>query len=391
MKPEITGRPLSGREGTPAPIPRRLLFVVADDWYFLSHRSSLACAAAAEGWTVGLATRVSDGARRLAALPLEVLETPIPRASASLGFVLGSASQFLRAYRRFRPDVVSAIALKTAIPAILAAVGWPRTRLVVTVAGLGFLFTGPSNGIGGRGRLLLVALGALARLRRFEVIVQNDEDREILSGYLPAGTIHLVRGTGIDTDHFCPLPEPETPFTVGFAGRMLKHKGLRDLVEALRLLRSRGDAVPAILAGRADSENPTGIPEGEIRRWESEGLVRWWGEIEDIRRLWECCHVAVLPSFREGSPRALLEAAACARPAVAADVPGCRDVVRNGATGLLVTPRDPEALAAALLRLRDDPEDRRRMGLEARRVVEEEFPSRKLDREVLAILNAPEN
>jgi glycosyltransferase involved in cell wall biosynthesis len=167
---------------------------------------------------------------------------------------------------------------------------------------------------------------------------------------------------------------------------MLAIKGVADAVAAARLLKQRGVALRLWLVGPSDSENPTAIPPATLRGWQQEGLVEWLGQVDDIAGLWRRAHIALLPSHGgEGLPNTLLEAAAAGRPMIATDVPGCRELVRTGETGILVPPRDPAALADALARLAADAALRQRLGAAARRLVEDEFGEARVAGETLAL------
>jgi len=161
--------------------------------------------------------------------------------------------------------------------------------------------------------------------------------------------------------------------TAAFVGRLLEDKGIRSLIAAHRLLREKGVAVSLLLAGTPDPANPASAPIEEIEAWSREPGITWLGHVSDIRTVWARAHIAVLPSRREGLPKSLLEAAACGRPMVATDVPGCREVVIPGETGLLVPVDDPQALAAAIERLIGAPDLRARYGQAARQRTVSEF------------------
>ncbi len=166
---------------------------------------------------------------------------------------------------------------------------------------------------------------------------------------------------------------------------MLRDKGVVELVGAARLLRDRGVALTVRLVGPPDPDNPASIPAKQLESWRNDGLVEWIGEVDDVSGIWRDAHIAVLPSYREGLPKALLEAAACGRPMVATDVPGCREVVRDGETGLLVPLGDTVALADALQRLAEDPDLRRRLGQTARRMIEDDFSEQIVVCETMAL------
>ena len=171
----------------------------------------------------------------------------------------------------------------------------------------------------------------------------------------------------MDADGLQPLPEPAGPITFGFAGRLLVDKGIRALVAAHGILRSQGHELNLIIAGNPDPANPTSVSRGEVEQWIKRPGITWLGHIDDIVSLWRMCHLAVLPSHREGLPVSLLEAAACGRPLIATDVPGCREIVIENETGLLVPIENPTALAQSIIRLAESPQLRARYGTAARR------------------------
>jgi glycosyltransferase involved in cell wall biosynthesis len=244
-------------------------------------------------------------------------------------------------------------------------------------------------------RLRRPSLGIALRLAtsrdRDWVIVQNPEDRDAL---IALGTaqqrIVMIRGSGVDCNHFQPLPDPEAaPVTIALVSRMLRDKGVLDAVAAVRLLRGRGLPVELLLAGPTDPDNRGSLTAESLVSLASGPGIQWLGPVADVRSVWRRSAIAVLPStYGEGVPKALLEAAACARPIVASDVPGCREVVRPGATGLLVPPRNIDKLAAALAALAGDPQRRAAMGRAGRALVECEFAEDIVAGETLAVYQA---
>jgi len=220
---------------------------------------------------------------------------------------------------------------------------------------------------------MLLRLG----LRRDSAVglVQTPDDCEALTrlGVKPERIV-LIPGCGIDADRFRPIPEPDGQVTVAFAGRMVADNGVRTLIEAQRILRASGVQSGLLLAGTPDPADSTGIPQIEVAGWGRESGVTWLGQVTDIATVWRRAHIAVLPSrCGKGVPKSLLEAAACGRPLIATDVPGCREIVIHEKTGLLVPVDDPQALASAILRLVRSSPQRVRFGVAARRLVDERF------------------
>ncbi|MGA9005879.1 MAG: glycosyltransferase, partial [Xanthobacteraceae bacterium] len=192
---------------------------------------------------------------------------------------------------------------------------------------------------------------------------------------IPKSRIALISGSGVDISRFKPLPEPPPPLTFGFVGRLLDDKGVRTLVEAFRLLRRRGSDARLLIAGTPDPANPASVTEVEAQSWNKEPGITWLGHVGDIAGLWARVHVAVLPSRREGLPLSLMEAAACGRAMIASDVPGCREVVIHGQTGLLFPVDDASTLAAAMEQLVGAADLRVSYARAARKLAVEKFAS----------------
>lgn len=364
----------------------KLLFFVTEDWYFCSHRLPLARAARDAGYDVRVATRVAAHGETIRAEGFGLI--PLRDFNRSIGnpiHELASLIEILRIYRREKPDLIHQIAIKPALLGSLAArlahLGRPGVpRMVNMIAGLGSIFTSRSV----KARLLRppvkLAIRLLLNRPNARVIVQNPEDGQLLTGggLVAPERLALIKGSGVDLAQYAATPEPATdadhPPIAAQVSRMIWDKGAGVLVEAARLLRARGVVVRVILAGTPDPENMATIPEAQLRAWHDEGIVEWVGFCDDVPGLWRNSHIAVLPSwYGEGVPKSLLEAAAAARPMVAVDGPGLREVVIDGETGLLVPPRDAGALADALALLLGDGALRRRMGEAARARAERNF------------------
>jgi len=218
------------------------------------------------------------------------------------------------------------------------------------------------------------------------MLMQNPDDRAtLLAMGIPEYHIVVIPGSGVDTETLRPLPEPPEPITVGYVGRLLDDKGVRTLVRAYRQLREQGMPVALVLAGTPDRANPASLPPDEIAAWKHEPGIDLPGQVEDISKVWQRAHIAALPSRREGLPKSLLEAAACGRPMVATDVPGCREVVLPGKTGLLVPVDDPAKLAEAIQKLAATPELRKSYGAAARQLAVERFSAKAIGEQVVRL------
>jgi glycosyltransferase involved in cell wall biosynthesis len=218
------------------------------------------------------------------------------------------------------------------------------------------------------------------------VLVQNPDDRAVIESLgVDDERIALIPGSGVDVEAMTPLPEPAAPITMAFVGRLVESKGIRTLLAAHERLGRGGRDIRLLIAGLPDPANPGSIAPAEIEAWSRRPNVRCLGFVEDIAALWASAHIAVLPSYREGMPLSLLEAAACGRPLVATDVPGCREIARAGINALLVPVENADALADAVDRLADDAELRRKFGAAGRELVATEFSSARVGRDLIAL------
>jgi glycosyltransferase involved in cell wall biosynthesis len=353
----------------------RLLIVANVSWFLVSHRLPVAVAAREAGYDVHVAAAPDETSAAIEAAGLTFHPIPLRRGAAGLAADLGTLRALAALYRRLRPALVLHVTMKPVVFGGVAARLAGVPHVIGAVAGMGsmFLAAGPAA----RARVSLVRrllrFGAAVPGRWF--IFQNDAD---LAEFAAQGIARpdravLIRGSGVDLRRFVPAPEPTGPPVVVLPARMLRDKGVVEFVEAARRLHARGVAARCALVGGADPDNPSAIPPAQLEAWQAEGAVEWWGHRTDMPVVHAQSHVTCLPSYREGMPKALLEAAACGRPIVTTDVPGCRDCVEPGVSGLLVPARDPAALADALEALLGDPARRAAMGRAARARAEREF------------------
>lgn len=302
------------------------------------------------------------GARHVS-LPMDVRGLN-PLADAAL------VARFNRHFRELRPDVILSWTIKNNLYGAMAAkrLGVP---FVPNVSGLGTAFLSG-------GALQKVAEFLYSRAFRGldTVFFQNGEDRALFlsRGLVVESQARLLPGSGIDLDRFAPVPLPEGPPVFLMIARLLRDKGVLEFVEAARRVRTRHPEVRFVLVGAADAANRTAIDAATARGWVAEGLIDWPGPTNDVRPAIAAATAIVLPSYREGAPRTLIEGAAMGRPLIATDVPGCRDVVEDGRTGFLARVRDAESLAQACERLIAlPPAARAAMGAAGRARMERDF------------------
>jgi glycosyltransferase involved in cell wall biosynthesis len=364
---------------------QKILYLVSEDWYFVSHRIPMARAARKAGYEVHVATRVRDCAAQITGEGFVLHPIDWRRGTLNPFRLLAAVLETRRLYRQIRPDLVHHVALVPSLVGSLAALGLPIVRLNA-LAGLGFVFTSDSTKARAVRPLAKLLLGWLLKRADTTVLVQNSDDYAVVVGLgVPNTSVALIPGSGVDTDVLKPIPEPAGPFTVGFVGRLLDDKGVATVVAAHERLNQQGAAVRTLVAGEGDPSNPASIADRVLDRWRTIPHLRLLGHTADIRAVWSEAHVAILPSRREGLPKSLLEAAACGRPLIATDVPGCREIARPGINALLVAPDDSDALAGAIEALANDPDRRVRFGQASRQIVVSEYSSTRIGSEIVAL------
>jgi len=360
----------------------RILYVLNVDWFFLSHRLPIALEAQRLGYEVHVALGLTTHEERLRALGFVVHPLRLDRSSMNPLGALRNVAEIQGVVRKVSPRLVHLVTIKPVLLGGVAARLAGAPAIVAAVPGLGYVFAS-------RGPLAVLRralIGGLYRMalahRNLRVIVQNRADHAVISerfGVDPRRVV-TIRGSGVNLEEFRMQPVPSGPPVVALVARMLADKGVREFVAAARALRTarEGTGEPArfVLVGEPDPGNPTSIDEAEITGWVRDGIVERWGRRDDVSEVMRSASLVVLPSYHEGLPKVLLEAAACGRPVVATAIPGCREAVEPGETGLLVPVRDPAALAAAMGELLDDPSRRLAMGLAARARAEREFDVR---------------
>jgi glycosyltransferase involved in cell wall biosynthesis len=367
--------------------PRRILYVVNDAPFFLSHRLPLAEAASRAGYEVHVAVPEHGSMRRISEAGLRLHSIPFLRRGMNPVKEVRTFMALLQLYRRLRPDLVHHATIKPNLYGGMAARLVKLPAAVTGVTGLGYVFMA-------KGWRAAVVRGIVQRLyglalkhRNSRVVFENPDDRTLFlkNRIIPPEQAALIKGSGVSMDRFFPRPEvPGLPLVV-IPCRMLWDKGVGEFVAAAALLRARGIRARFALVGDSDPDNPSMVPVSQLQQWHAQGVVEWWGYQADMADVFAASHIVCLPSYGEGLSKALTEAAACGRPIVTTDVAGCREIVRHHENGLLVPPRDAKAVADALARLIESPELRRRMGRRGRQIAVEEFAVERVVAETLAI------
>ena len=353
---------------------RKIAVISANSaWNLVNFRAELMRALQAEGYRV-IALAPDDGyAPRLAGMGVEFQPVPMKSSGISPLEDLFLLRRYFAILRNIRPDLFLGFTIKPNIYGSLAAhaIG---IKVINNISGLGTAFI--KKGLLTR---IVTALYRLALRRSSTVFFQNREDLGLFveGGMVRSDQARLLPGSGVDLDHFQPgkpAPAPATGLRFLLIARLLWDKGVREYVDAARILRATDPTIRCQILGFVDVDNRTAVPSASLEAWVAEGLIEYLGPTDDVRPFIDQADCIVLPSYREGLPRALLEASAMAKPIVATDVPGVRDVVDDGLTGFLCQVRSAPLLAGAMLKMaRLSPEERAEMGAAGRRKINKEF------------------
>lgn len=399
----------------------KLLFLVAEEHYFVTHRLNLAKEAIQAGYTVSIAARIqphSSSQKKIIAAGIKIFPLQyFTRAGLNPWLQFLSLLELIKIYRTFKPKLVHQVGMKPVILGSLVAILCRVPFIVNALGGLGYLFieepameksTVPekkdnikecSNKIkfGTKNlkikkqmlkKIVSFILGKIHAKSNCRLILQNQDDIDTLlkTIQIDSKKISLIRGAGVDLNTFAVTNFPsQPPIMVACVARMLWDKGIGELVSAAIEIKQKKLPIQILLYGAPDAENPASISEAQLRAWHDKNLIKWYGQVDNIAKVYSNCHIAVLPSYREGLPKSLLEAASCGRPIIATDVPGCREIVEPGSNGFLIPPRDVQALVSALINLSNDKELQQQMGKQSRELVERCFSDKLIHQQTLEL------
>jgi glycosyltransferase involved in cell wall biosynthesis len=354
----------------------KIIFFANTDWYLYNFRLGLARYLREQGAEIVMISPPGKYGERIEQQGFRWIPLPMERRSLEPFREIQLLRYIWLIYQEEQPDVVHNFTIKSVVYGALAAQAAGIKKRIHAVTGLGHVFISQSL----RACLLRPVVKGLLRLalrgKSSRLILQNSDDQELFlqQRLISQERIHLIRGSGVDIQHFAPVTKKrQGKFQVLLAARLLWEKGIREYAEAAQLLSPRADEIEFLLAGATDSGNPSAVPEQEISKWQNNGLITVLGHVENMQELMSRVDLMVLPSWREGTPRGLLEAAAMGLPIITTDAPGCREVVEHEENGFLVPVRDAAALAEKIEYLLDNPATCLDFGKAGRDKVEKEF------------------
>jgi glycosyltransferase involved in cell wall biosynthesis len=357
----------------------KIILFANTDWYLYNYRMPLALELRARGHEPILMSPDGNYHARLEQQGLRWICFPFSRQGRNPLQELNTIWRLRSLYKEEKPSVVHHFTIKCVLYGSIAGRMSGIPRIINAVPGLGYVFSRDRNKVD----LLQYLVKTFYRfaLRGTTVVFQNPDDQALFvdEKLVKGGQYHLIMGSGVDLERFKPQPEPVGDIVVILPSRMLWSKGVMDFIEAGRILRNAGVRGRFVLAGAGDPGNPEAVSQSQLEDWQQQGDAEWWGWTDDAPSLYHKAHIVCLPStYGEGVPRSLVEACASGRPVVTTDMPGCREVVRDGENGFLVKPHDPQGLSVAIRRLIDDPALRQEMGKRGRLIAAQEFSQQKV-------------
>ena len=353
---------------------KKILFIVNVDWFFISHRLPIALAAINEGYEVHLICAVTGKEKELNAKGIIVHPLELSRSGTSILLELKTLLQIFTAIKKIKPNIVHSVTIKPVLYGNISARLLKVPVRVSSISGLGYVFI--DQGIKSKLFRKIIAIMYRNSLQGAKAIIfQNKSDRDVLK-QMNAVTSEqevYIRGSGVSLENYPVTKEPTEFPVVMLVARLLIDKGVNEFVEAAKLLKLKNPNIRMILVGDIDLENRKSISKAQLNTWLNDKIVEHWGYRNNIAETMSQANIIVLPSYREGLPKSLIEAAACGRAVITTDVPGCRDAIEENSTGLLVPVHSVKPLADAILKLIQNVELRHSYALAGRKLAEEAF------------------
>jgi len=366
-----------------------LLYLVTEDWYFCSHRLALAREAKDNGFDIIVATRVTNHGEQIEREGFKLIPIQFIRRSKNIMYEISTLLEIVRIYKKTNPDIVHNIGIKPVLYGTYASKFVKIPIVINLLAGLTEKFHENELKSAVIRNLVNLAyrLGYLG-VNTFTVFQNStDMDNFLKRGIVKKENVELIRGSGVNTKNYCFSKEPVGTPVVVLASRLIWEKGVGEFVEAAKILKGSGLECRMVLVGDCDPDSTGSVPQEQLEKWHSEGIIEWWGHKNNMVEVFTNSHIACLPSYHEGTPRVLLEAASCGRAIVTTDVPGCRQIVKEKEGGLTVPVKNSEALAESIRILVSNPKLRKKMGERGREIILAEFADDIIISQTVALYN----
>jgi glycosyltransferase involved in cell wall biosynthesis len=367
----------------------KLLFLVNNDHYFCSHRLPVALSAKLSGYEVIVVTRLRDHGSIITNNGFKAINLHFSRAYKNVVKDFFVLLKLIRIYVTEKPNIVHHVGLKACLFGSIASIFVKETKSINAITGLGYLFISQTLLTRMIRNLIEPFLRVLLKREKSWVIFQNTEDMNLFikNNIARPNKSVLILGSGVDTSLYIPQEKTTQKKVVMLASRMLKHKGIIEFVNAAKRCHEINLGFRFVLVGPVDQDNPAAISEQQIKLWENDGIIEWWGERNNMHKILHEADIVCLPSYREGLPKILLEAAACGLPIITTDTPGCREVVKNNRNGFLVPVGDDIRLAEAIATLAKSQKQSSEMGKVGRGIVCQKFSIELVVEKTLGLYN----
>jgi len=368
---------------------KHILFIVSEDWYFASHRLHLAHTAVEKGFSVTLLTNVSKSRSLIEASGVKIIDWRINRSGLNVFLDIKAIRKISQVIRQCNPDIIHAVAIKPVVYSALVSLTSGVKIRIFALGGLGFSFSSNKTLAKLLKPILIFVLRILLKGSRTRLILQNQDDHELFlrKNIIKSDKVRLIRGSGVDTKKYYPNKLDNDPALVILPARMLWDKGISEFVACAKKFKENRINARFCLIGNPDNYNPESIPLKKLKEWSDKGIVEWWGQQDNMNKVYSQSTIVCFPSYREGLPMSLLEAASCALPIVAFDVPGCREIIKDGVNGFLVPFKDTDAMYSAILKLLNDSNLRDSMGHSGRALVIKEFSKEIIQLQTMKVWN----
>ena len=372
---------------------KKILFFVSEDWYFISHRLKLALFLLEKNYEVQLCCKNTGSIDYIKQSGIKWHQIDVNRKSLSILHFFKEAIIFSRVSRKFDPDIIHMISMRQIVVGLFAVIFKKKKKICLTFTGMGFLFTEKTIKSYSIRIIIKYLLFFTSKFLNVKAIVQNIDDREFLEKkfYLKKNKITVIKGSGIDLKHFKVKPEPVNKnITLTYVGRLLKDKGIDQMIEAFILAKKEFKNLSLIIAGPLDQNNPSSLSEEEVSEIIKIKDIHYLGNVKDVRMLWNKSNIAILLSKREGLPLSLMEAAAVGRSIISTDVPGCREIAKNGVNSITVPFGNIQKTKDAILKLAKNKTLRSKYSKNGRKLLEQEMRQEIIFSEYLEVYESKE-
>ena len=361
-------------------IMKKIIYFISEDWVFLNHRFDLAKKIISSGFKLSLITKVSNYKKEIEEEKINVINLKTERGSLNIRKSFKDIYKIFKIYKKLKPDIVHHFGIRQIVHGNIAARLAGIKNSYNSITGLGSVF------ISGNIILkffILTVLKISLLFKKSYILVQNKYDFDFVKKKLPNKNNILLPASGVDTNKFLQTKEPKGNVIFLFASRIIKDKGIIELIEATKQLKSQKKKFELYIAGSPDFQNKSTISHVQLKTWESLGYIRYLGLVKDMEQLYKKVHVGILPSYREGLPKSLLEAASSGKPIITTDVPGCNEIVKNEFNGLIVPPKDSNELMKAMKKLILNKKLRISMGKKGRELIKKNFSNSKATKDII--------